>query len=236
MKRRRIFYALIATCKVLVLWSVHAEATRWDAWRGQTGFASWYGKRFHGRETASGERFSIRELTAAHRWLPLGTKVLVTNLETAELVEVKINDRGPFPVRSRRIIDLSKAAADRIGIRGNGIGRIHIVVSEAALPRQDAAAGGFYEIQAGAFREREEANQLRDQLQRWYPAAYVTARDGPDVRYYRVRLGPFATRQEALRIASVLTRHGYHVFVDEVNDVSALHARFRPEVGPCMEG
>ena len=219
-----------------MLASLQVQAHPFHFRYAQEGLAAWYGERHHGRKTTSGERFSMRELTAAHRSLPLGTKVLVTNLETGRWVEVKINDRGPFPVRSRRIIDLSKAAADRIGIRGNGIGRIHIVVSEAALPRQDAAAGGFYEIQAGAFRESEEANQLRDQLQRWYPAAYVTARDGPDVRYYRVRLGPFATRQEALRIASVLTRHGYHVFVDEVNDVSALHARFRPEVGPCMEG
>ncbi|MBI3329366.1 MAG: septal ring lytic transglycosylase RlpA family protein, partial [Nitrospinae bacterium] len=109
MTRKRLLFAVIAACKVLVLSSFHAEASRWDSDRGQVGLASWYGNRFHGRETASGERFSVMGLTAAHRYLPLGTKVLVTNLETDEQVEVKITDRGPMV--KRRIIDLSRAAA-----------------------------------------------------------------------------------------------------------------------------
>ena len=225
MKRRRIFYALIATCKVLVLWSVHAEATRWDSWRGQIGLASWYGRHFHGRETASGERFSTRELTAAHRSLPLGTKVLVTNLETAELVEVKINDRGPFP--KRRIIDLSQAAADSISLLERGVGRVQMVVSEAAFELQDTFDYVLYEVQVGAFVDNEQALGLADQLEGRYPSVYTAARDGPLGRYYRVRLGPFDTRQDAQQTADALKREGYYVFVDEVASSSILPQRLR---------
>ena len=80
------------------------------------GRASWYGPGFHGRKTASGQRFNKHSLTAAHRTLPLGSKVLITNLKNNESVVVEINDRGPFV--KGRIIDLSQAAAQAIGIHG----------------------------------------------------------------------------------------------------------------------
>ena len=80
----------------------------------QQGIASWYGPRFHGRDTASGERFDQNELTAAHRTLPLGTKAMVTNLRNGKKVEVEINDRGPYA--RGRILDLSKAASERLDI------------------------------------------------------------------------------------------------------------------------
>jgi len=86
------------------------------------GHASWYGGRFHGRKTASGERFNKHAMTAAHKTLPMGTKVKVTNLKTQDSVVVTINDRGPF-VRGR-IIDLSQAAAQAIGI--NGVGSVEL--------------------------------------------------------------------------------------------------------------
>lgn len=92
----------------------------------EEGIASWYGRRFRGRKTASGRRFNPKELTAAHRTLPFGTKVKVTNLENDKDVEVTINDRGPF-VRNR-IIDLSQAAAHRIGMSGAGVARVRIEV------------------------------------------------------------------------------------------------------------
>ena len=81
----------------------------------QVGLASWYGKPHEGRKTASGERFSRELLTAAHRSFPLGTKVQVTNLRTGQHVVVRINDRGPHGGGKRRIIDLSEAAAKRVG-------------------------------------------------------------------------------------------------------------------------
>jgi rare lipoprotein A len=92
------------------------------------GFASWYGKQHQGRKTASGERFSRRSFTAAHRSLPLGTKVKVTNLRTKQQVVVKITDRGPYGGGMHRIIDLSEAAATRVGLLERGIERVEVVV------------------------------------------------------------------------------------------------------------
>ena len=82
----------------------------------QSGKASWYGPGFHGRRTASGERFNTNDLTAAHKTLPFGTKVKVTNTKTGQSVVVRINDRGPYA--HGRVIDLSKASARAIGISG----------------------------------------------------------------------------------------------------------------------
>ena len=98
----------------------------------QVGLASWYGKPHQGRKTASGERFSRGQLTAAHRSLPLGTKVKVTNLRTQQQVVVKINDRGPYGAGKRRIIDLSEAAARRVGLLEHGTERVEVVVVENA--------------------------------------------------------------------------------------------------------
>jgi rare lipoprotein A len=99
---------------------------------GQVGWASWYGKQHQGRKTASGERFSREQLTAAHRSLPLGTKVKVTNLRTGQHVVVRINDRGPYGGSKRRLIDLSEAAARRVGLMSHGMERVQIVVVEDA--------------------------------------------------------------------------------------------------------
>ena len=94
----------------------------------QVGWASWYGKQHHGQKTASGEPFSRWQLTAAHRSLPLGTKVKVTNLRTGQDVVVTINDRGPHGGGKRRIIDLSEAAAKRIGLVQRGVEQVQVVV------------------------------------------------------------------------------------------------------------
>ena len=94
----------------------------------QHGVASWYGPGFHGRKTASGERFNQYELTAAHKKLPLGTKARVTNLNNGKTIEVEINDRGPYA--RGRILDLSKAAADRLGMKKAGTTRVRVEVNE----------------------------------------------------------------------------------------------------------
>jgi len=88
----------------------------------QTGIASWYGRQHHGKPTASGEAYDMNALTAAHRTLPLGTRVRVTNLDNGRSVDVRINDRGPFA--GRRVIDLSYAAAQRLGAIGTGLFRV----------------------------------------------------------------------------------------------------------------
>jgi rare lipoprotein A len=91
---------------------------------GQVGLASYYADRFHGRTTASGERYDRRAMTAAHRQLPFGTKVVVTNLNNGRSVTVRINDRGPF-VRGR-VIDLSYAAAKQLGMLQAGVVQVRI--------------------------------------------------------------------------------------------------------------
>ena len=90
------------------------------------GMASWYGEEYHGRPTASGEIFDMYKLTAAHRKLPLGTRLRVTNLKNRKRVIVKVNDRGPF-VRGR-IIDLSYGAARKIGMIEDGVAKVRIEI------------------------------------------------------------------------------------------------------------
>ena len=90
----------------------------------EVGMASWYGKRFQGAPTASGEKFDMNKLTAAHRTLPFGSKVKVTNIETGSNVIVRINDRGPFS--EDRLIDVSAAAADRLGFGGKGMIKVKV--------------------------------------------------------------------------------------------------------------
>ncbi|MBD2111415.1 MULTISPECIES: septal ring lytic transglycosylase RlpA family protein [Cyanophyceae] len=94
-----------------------------------TGMASWYGPGFHGRRSASGEVFNQNDLTAAHRTLPFGTRVRVTNVSTGQSVVVRINDRGPFS--HGRVIDLSAAAANNIGLRASGVARVQLEVLSA---------------------------------------------------------------------------------------------------------
>ena len=109
----------------------------------QVGKASWYGKYFHGRTTASGEPYDMFQFTAAHRKLPLGTWVKVTNLHNGKFVYVRVNDRGPVP--QSRIIDLSYAAAQVLGTRARGIAKVRLDVVEeppVVADNRTARAGG----------------------------------------------------------------------------------------------
>lgn len=112
--RKQITAAIVATL-LLVPTAALAE---------QCGGASWYGPGFHGKTAASGETFNQNAMTAAHKTLPFGTVVRVTNQKTGKSVTVKINDRGPY--HGGRIIDLSKAAADKLGIIAAGTGKVCI--------------------------------------------------------------------------------------------------------------
>ena len=95
----------------------------------QKGVASYYADRFHGRKTASGKRYNKQALTAAHKTLPLGTKVRVTNVRNGESVDVEITDRGPFV--KGRVIDLSKAAANELGMVGSGLAQVRLEIIES---------------------------------------------------------------------------------------------------------
>lgn len=92
----------------------------------ETGVASWYGKKFHGRKTASGERYNQNKMTAAHKTLPFGTRVRVKNLENGKTASVVINDRGPFT--KGRVIDVSRAAARKLDLVNSGTARVRISV------------------------------------------------------------------------------------------------------------
>jgi rare lipoprotein A len=213
MMHRKQWLCLIIMGTFWVLWFAPLEA---DLWYAEKGLASWYGKQFNGRQTADGTRFSEKEMTAAHRKLPLGTKVVVKNLETGKQVEVKITDRGPYADPQRRIIDLSRAAADSIGLVERGLGQVRVVVTEPAPARQEPKDETFYEVQVGAFEEYEAAQWVFEQLQERYPAVFIDPRDGPVGRYYRVRIGPFRTEEQAGKVAKVLKQQGHRIFVDEV--------------------
>ena len=203
-----------------------------DDWYREHGMASHYGKGFHGRKAADGDQFSQNEMTAAHRQLPLGTKVMVENPDTGEQVEVKITDRGPYADKKRRIIDLSKAAADSVGLVEAGVAPVRIVVTEEAAkhtkrPEEDV----MYEVQVGAFEDQNHAQAVLEQVQDWFPKAYMAPRQGPEGAYYRVRVGPFTDKAAAQRIASGLTRGGHRVFLDEVPETNLPPEAPQPSTG-----
>ena len=111
--------ASAATALVLMMWSLTPALSSEGGRVLQRGKASWYGAFHHGRRTASGEIFNQNALTAAHRSLPFGTRLRVTNHQTGRSIVVKVNDRGPF--KADRILDLSRAAAQAIGLQGVGL-------------------------------------------------------------------------------------------------------------------
>jgi peptidoglycan lytic transglycosylase len=220
MRKSMLRGVLLAMCTGLGLLNQGVQA---DPWYSEKGLASHYGKAFQGKKTASGERFSANDMTAAHRKLALGTKVMVENIETGEKTEVKITDRGPYADPQRRIIDLSKAAANSIGLVEQGIGPVRVTVTEKPAEAQKTTPSEetFFEVQVGAFENSDEAQHVLQQLQLWFQEAYIAPRDGPSGEYYRVRLGPFKTKDDAQQIASALKRGGHYVFLDEVPE-SAL--------------
>jgi rare lipoprotein A len=176
----------------------------------EVGWASWYGKDFHGRRTASGAVYDMYQLTAAHKTLPLGTAVMVTHLDNGKAVKVTINDRGPFV--KGRIIDLSYAAAQALGMVEEGVARVRVeVFDKNAIPT--SSSEGPFTIQIGAFIDRSNAVRLTEELQRAYKGVSITELKTPENTYYRVRLGSFRTREEAYQIASRLAQDGYAAFI-----------------------
>jgi len=184
----------------------------------EKGLASWYGKPFHGRPTSSGEIYDMYGLSAAHKTLPLGTWVKVSNLENGRQVEVRVNDRGPFV--GGRVIDLSYGAAKRLAIVGPGTARVEIV----ALGRGQGAGGtppseftpvdfysGNFTLQVGAFKEIENARRLMgdldDRYQNVHITPYMSARLG---KLYSVRVGRCTDLDQAETYKSVLRRHGFN--------------------------
>ena len=165
----------------------------------QVGRASWYGVKFNGRQTSSGEVFDMFQLTAAHRSLPIPTYVRVTNLDNDRQSIVRVNDRGPF--HAERIIDLSYAAAVKLGFEDHGTARVRVeAVSAPPQPPADAAAPFF--VRAGSFSEFTVAAAACDELAPLLAVgAHVVRADDA----YSVRVGPLATRSALERLKAILT-------------------------------
>jgi rare lipoprotein A len=175
----------------------------------QIGIASWYGGEFHGRTTSNGEVYDMHDLTAAHRTLPFGTLVEVTNLQNGRTVTVRINDRGPFV--KGRIIDLSLAAARLLDLVGPGTAPVSLeVVREAVLPPGAAR----FSLQLGAFTVRENAERLAAELRRDFPEVAIEMLQTPAQVYFRVRI-PARTPEQARDLALRLSARGYDVLLLE---------------------
>ncbi len=176
----------------------------------ETGIASWYGHPYHGRASASGEIYDMETLTAAHRTLPFGTMVRVQNLENGREVDVRINDRGPFV--EGRIIDLSHAAAQQIGMLGPGTAKVRLRV--VSLP--SVTVPGYYAVQAGAFRDRANAESRKKEMERRYGTARLVLRDG-NPPLWRVLVGRAATIEEATALAGRVKSEDAAAFVVRVD-------------------
>ena len=169
----------------------------------QVGYASWYGGKFHGRKTASGERYDMHTMTAAHRTAPFGTQVRVRNLSSNKSTVVRINDRGPF-VRGR-IIDLSLSAAREIDLVNDGTAKVELQF----LGRVDQNFD-FY-IQVGSFREDENARRRKTEILDRFPSASVHVRTSEDL--HRIWIGPYREETKAVQMVKNLHRKGYPALI-----------------------
>jgi rare lipoprotein A len=179
----------------------------------QSGVGSWYGRRFHGLPTSSGEKYDMYAMTAAHPTLPIPSYARVTNPANGRSVVVRINDRGPF--HADRVIDLSYVAAWKLGYVEAGSARVEVeallpgapvtvpALTTVAAPAVDAKpdAGGGLRVQLGAFSSREAAENLRGRVQKelaWLTEPMQIVAGGS---MFRVQLGPYGTQDQARAIA-----------------------------------
>lgn len=193
------------------------------------GLASWYGPGFHGKRTASGEIYDQRDLTAAHKSLPFGTRILVRNLDNDRTCWVRINDRGPFI--AGRVIDLSYSAAQALGVVGPGTARVRLeprggeaapgtvepvasvaqapIASEAVIAPEPPSLATPWAVQVGAFAYEANAERLARDLARRGVDASVSI----DGELLRVRVRGFSAEDEAWRFAEQLKRDGFEALV-----------------------
>jgi rare lipoprotein A len=181
----------------------------------EVGLASWYGSDFHGRRTSSGEVYDMHQLTAAHRELPLGTWIMVTNLDNGRSVEVRVNDRGPFV--ADRIVDVSYGAGRLLGMIGRGVVPARVTVTRLATGETGAPLGrtARFTVQVGSFATPEKARALERSLAEAYPAVEVVRRSVGTDTYFRVWVGDFQKRVDALAVAQQLAGRGHTVLVVE---------------------
>jgi len=194
----------------------------------EKGIASWYGTKFHGRRTSSGEPYDMYAMTAAHKTLPLPSYVEVTNLNNGRKVIVKVNDRGPF--HENRVIDLSYSAATKLGIVAKGTGLVQVRAISAgqapatatkitSAPAQELTSGsvGMY-LQVGAFSTENRAEQLKTKVQQQIgDAVRIVPFVKPGGNIYRVRIGPLASVEYGDSLATRLVELGFsdaHIVIE----------------------
>jgi rare lipoprotein A len=185
--------------------SVPVPATKPKEIYRETGTAAWYGKDLHGKMTASGEVFDMYGLSAAHRTLPLGTVIHVTNLDNFKTIQVKINDRGPF--LKSRFLDLSYGAAKALGFVAQGTARVRIETIDVVRgPVQ-------YTVQAAVFSEEENARVLKERLDTKFEMVSIVPFETNIATFYRVRVGAYASEDRAEHVAGKLMLEGLEPIV-----------------------
>ena len=187
----------------------------------ERGIASWYGSKFHGRRTSSGEPYDMYAMTAAHKSLPLPSYARVTNLRNNRSVIVRVNDRGPF--HDNRLIDLSYTAAWKLGIIGEGTGLVEVSVidpsapkplvaePEPVIPAEKPVAGGLPELflQVGAFGNAGNAGRLKQRLEEQLQIGVLIQESaGQATPVYRVQVGPIASVELADHLTQQLAQLG----------------------------
>lgn len=189
----------------------------------EKGISSWYGKKFHGHRTSSGETYDMYGMTAAHKTLPLPTYVRVTHLQNGRSVIVKVNDRGPF--HQDRIIDLSYSAAKKLGITATGTGAVEVVAldpntyknkqpyqpkfnKKSALATYPLKPNFKLFIQVGAFSRQVNANNLKKRLSRMFKQQQIHSDYLSEKNIFRVRIGPLASIAIADKLSVYLNKKG----------------------------
>jgi rare lipoprotein A len=163
----------------------------------EEGVASWYGDPFNGRRTSDGEIYDMHQFTAAHRTLPFGAIVRVTNLRNGKQTDVRITDRGPFV--ANRVIDLSLSAARAIDMVGAGTAPVRLEILGGPNPQ-----AGYFGVQVGAFQSQDNAERFRAQLAARYAAVSIATYDSPNGLFYRVRVGRLPSVNSAQQLADQL--------------------------------
>jgi rare lipoprotein A len=176
------------------------------------GVASWYGPGFHGKKTANGEIFNMYEMTAAHKTLPIPSYAQVTNLENNKTVVVRINDRGPYV--GHRLLDLSYAAAKKLGIQSEGTGKVEVkaITPLQALPQIQKTAESENKkvyFQVGSFGSESKAMKLQDKIAALnLPQPTVLASKHRKNTLYKVQMGPIKSTQNAEMLSYQLAKIG----------------------------
>lgn len=171
----------------------------------EIGLASWYGSDFHGKKTANGQTYNMYGVSAAHKTLPLGSRVRVTNMENKRSVVLTINDRGPFV--NERILDLSYGAAKKLGTVQTGVAKVRVTSLDATVvpSRLADTPGKLYSVRVGAFAVRDNALRVhRKLLAQGYSGAIISVIDHGGQILHVVQAGSFKSRDQAERIMEAL--------------------------------